>query len=137
MGNKVETFFESIGSWLKSHFSKAPALEVQISSAANYVVPFVEELDTLVAPEIAPVVNPILDRIKTGLAALATTIKGATTQAGTANVKSILASLQSNATSLEAAFQVKDQATQAKITGTIQLLNGEFSAIQSQLALGQ
>lgn len=136
MGNKVETFFENIGSWLKSKFKKLPALEVQISSAANYVVPFVEQLDTLVEPELAPIVNPILDRIKTGLAALATTIKDAS-PAGTANVKSILASLESNATSLEAAFQVKDQATQAKITGTIQLLNGEFAAIQSQLALGQ
>lgn len=134
MSNKVETFFESIGGWLKSKFSKAPALEVQISSAANYVVPFVEELDTLVAPEIAPIVNPILDKIKTGLAALATTIKQAT-PAGQANVKSILASLQSNATALEAAFQVKDTNTQAKISGTIQLLNGEFAAIQSQLAL--
>lgn len=134
MANKVETFFEKIGAWLKSHFTKTPALEVQVSSAVNYVVPFVEELDTLVAPEIAPVVNPILDKIKTGLAAVATTITD-TTAAGKANVQSILASLQTNAAALESAFQVKDQATQAKVTGTIQLLNGEFSAIQAQLAL--
>ena len=134
MANKVESFFEKIGSWLKSHFSKLPAWEVQVSSAVNYLVPVVEELATLVVPELAPVLNPILDKIKTGLAALATTITDAS-PAAQANVKSILASLQTNATALEAAFNVSDPTMQAKITGTIQLLNGEFGAISSQIAL--
>lgn len=133
MANKVETFFESIGSWIKSHFSKLPAASVQIASAANYLVPFIESLDVLVVPEVAPIVNPILDKIKVGLAALATTASDATA-GGQANVKSILASLTSNATALEAAFQVKDPATAAKITAVVQLINGEAGAIQSQLA---
>jgi len=129
---KALTFFESIGSWLESHFSKAPALEVQISSAVNYVVPFVEELDGLVNPEAATAVNPILDRIKTGLAALATTIKDSS-PAGVANVKSIAASITANASSLEAAFQVKDPATATKISSIVTLINGEVGAIRAQV----
>ncbi len=131
---KILTFFESIGSWLKSHFKNLPSEVVQVSSAANYVVPFIEELDTMVDPELAPVINPILDKIKTGLAALVTTINTAKTPSGTANLKSILASLVSNAASLESAFQVKDAATQQKATGLITLISGEFNAIQTQFA---
>ena len=130
--NKVVTFFESIGTWLKAHFKNMPSEEVQVSSAVNYVAPFVEELDTLVAPEIAPLINPIIDKIKTGLAALAVTIKAAATPAGTTNIQSIVASLAANAQLLEAAFQVKDPATQTKVTGIITLISGEFTAIQAQ-----
>ena len=131
---KLITFFESIGSWLKAHFKNLPAEEVQVSSAVNYVAPFVEELDTLVDPTLAPIINPIIDKIKTGLAALATTINAAKTPAGTANIQSVLASLVSNASALESAFQVKDAATQQKATGLITLISGEFNAIQAQLA---
>jgi len=132
MANKVETFFEKIGAWLKAKFKKLPSEEVQISSAVNYVAPFVEELDDLADPELAPVVNPIIDKIKVGLAALATTITDSSV-AGKTNVVSIANSLASNAQALESAFQVKDTATQQKATGIIQLISGEISAIQSQL----
>jgi hypothetical protein len=131
---KILTFFESISSWLKAHFKNLPSEEVQISSAVNYIVPFVEELDDLVDPTLAPIINPIIDKIKTGLAALATTITAAKTPAGTANTQSVLASLVSNATALESAFQVKDAATQTKVTSIVNLISGEFNAIQSQLA---
>lgn len=131
---KLITFFESIGSWLKSKFKNLPSVEVQVSSTVNYIAPFIEELDTFVDPTLAPIINPIIDKIKTGLAALATTINAAKTPAGTTNLTSILASLVSNASALEAAFQVKDAATQTKATGIITLISGEFNAIQAQLA---
>lgn len=134
MSNKVETFFEKVGAWIKARFSKAPAIAVQIASAANYLVPFIESLDALVLPEIAPVVNPILDKIKVGLGALATASTDATA-GGQANVKSILGSLTANASALEAAFQVKDPATAEKITAVVQLINGEAGAISAQLGL--
>jgi hypothetical protein len=129
---KIVTFFESIGSWLKAHFKTVPALEVTVSSAVNYLVPFVEELDTLATPEIAPVVNPILDKIKTGLAALAVTITDSS-PSGVANVKSVLASIITNASSLEAAFQIKDPATATKLTSIVTLITGEVGAIRAQL----
>ena len=126
-------FFESLESWLKSHFSKMPAIAVKVSSVVNYVVPFIEELDVLVDPAVAPLVNPILDKLKVGLGALATTISDAS-PSGTANVKSILASLSSNSAALLSAFQVKDPATKDRATAVINLINGEVSAIQTQLA---
>lgn len=122
------SFFTRLKNWLKEHLTHVPAAEVQVSSAVNYIVPFVEELDTLLDPAAALVVNPILDKVKTGLAALALTIKDAS-PAGTANVQSILASLATNATALETAFQVKDASTQARATSILTLISGEVSAI--------
>lgn len=134
MSNKIVTFFETVDGWLKTHFKQLPAQEVQVSSAVNYIVPFVEELDTLADPELAIIVNPILDRIKVGLAALATTIKASKTPTGSANVQSIVSSLAANATALETAFQVKDPASQQKVTSTLQLISGEIQAISAQFA---
>lgn len=134
--NKVVTFFEALGSKIKSIFKKAPAIEVQISSVVNYLAPFVEQLDALVLGEgAAALVNPIIDKIKTGLAALAVTITDSSAE-GQANVASILNSVKANAGSLEAAAQIKDPATQQKLTAIVNLITGEASAIQSQLALG-
>lgn len=132
MANEVVTFFERLGSKLKSLFKKLPAAEVQISSTVNYIAPFLEELDTLADPELAPVVNPVIDKIKVGLAALATTITDSSAS-GKANVVSIAASLSTNATALESAFQVKNPATQEKVTGIIKLVSGEIAAVQAQI----
>lgn len=130
---KFETYFEKLGAEIEKLFKKAPAIEVQISSDVNYVAPFVEELDTLADPELAPIVNPIIESIKVGLAALAVTIKDSSPQ-GQTNVASIMNSLATNATALESAFKVKDPNTQQKITGILQLISGEVSAIQTALA---
>lgn len=135
MANKVETFFEQLVAKVKSTFKKSPAIAVLISSVVNYLAPFVEELDTLVLPEVAPILNPIIDKIKTGLAALSLTITDSSA-AGKANVVSILNSINSNVASLESAAQIKDPATQQKLASIVQLITGEATAIQSQLALG-
>jgi hypothetical protein len=128
------TFFHKLKAWLEAAFKKAPAMEIVISSAINYCVPFVEQLDVYVAPEVAPIVNPILDKIKTGLAALAITIKGATTSVGTTNATVILSSISSNLNVLLPAMQIKDANTAAEAAGVVKLLQGEFAAIQAQLA---
>lgn len=131
--NEVVTFFEKLGAKVKAIFKKAPSIEVQISSAVNYLAPFIEELDILVLGPEAVLVNPIIDRIKTGLAALAVTITDSSV-AGKANVTSILNSINSNAASLEAAAQIKDPATQQKLSGIVNLITGEAGAIQAKLA---
>lgn len=132
MANAVETFFEKLGSKIKSIFKKLPAAEVQISSGVNYIAPFLEELDDYADPQYAPVVNPIIDKIKVGLAALATTITDSSSS-GKANVVSIANSLASNATALETAFQVKDPAKKDKATSIIKLVAGEISAIAASV----
>ena len=129
----VLTYFEELGGWLKSHFKKMPSYEVQLSSAVNYLAPFVEELDSLADPQVAVLVNPIIERIKTGLAALAVTIKQSG-PSGHVSVNAILTSIAGNATALESTFAVKDQATQQRITAILQLLQGELAAMQAQFA---
>jgi hypothetical protein len=128
------TFFHKLKAWLETAFKKAPAMEVMISSACNYCVPFVEQLDVFVIPEVAPVVNPILDKIKTGLAALAVTISGATTAAGTTNAKAILTSISTNLGTLLPAMQINDPNTQKEAESVVSLLQGEFAAMQAQFA---
>lgn len=122
----METFFKKLGSAIASMWKKAPAEAVAASSAINFVIPFVEELDTLVAPELAPILNPILDKVKTGLSALSVTIKGV---GPVANVTTIAQSITSNLSALESAAQVKDPATAAKINSVAKLINGEVQAV--------
>jgi hypothetical protein len=133
MSNSVITFFEKIGSKLKSLFKKLPSLEIQISSTINYCAPFIEELDTLVDPEFAPIVNPIIEKIKTGLAALSVTIQEATSSSGKTNVKLIVSSLNDNLSSLESAAQIKNPENAAKLTQIVKLVTGELSAISTSI----
>lgn len=133
MSNPVITFFEKIGSKLLSMFKKAPSFEVQVSSAINYCAPFVEELDILVDPQLAIVVNPIIDKVKTGLAALAVTIQQSNTSTGQINLKSIFSSLKNNLSSLESAAQIKNPENAAKFSQIINLVLAEISAISNSV----
>lgn len=124
------SFFTKLKNAIESMWKKAPAAEVALSSGVNFIVPFVEELDTLATPELAPVINPILDKVKTGLSALAVTIKGV---GPVVNIQTISASITYNLTALESAVQVKDAATATKISSIATLINGEISAIVAAL----
>jgi hypothetical protein len=122
----METFFGKLKSAIESMWKKAPAVEVAAASTINYIVPFVEELDTMVTPELAPVINPILDKVKTGFSALAVTIKGV---GPAANVQTITASIKANLTALVSAAQVKDTALASKIGNVTNLIAAEVDAI--------
>lgn len=124
-------FFKKLVSAIESMWKKAPAAEVALSSGVNFIVPFIEEIDELATPELAPIINPILDKVKTGLSALAVTIKGV---GPVVNVQSISSSIVSNLTALESAVQIKDSATATKINSIANLINGELSAIIAALS---
>jgi hypothetical protein len=120
------SFFSKLVSGIKSMWKKAPAVEVAAASAVNFIVPFVESLDEIITPEFAPVLNPILDKIKVGLTALKVTIQ----QAGASpNLTSIVSSVNSNLTTLINAAQIKDAALAAKIQAVATLVTGELTAI--------
>lgn len=127
----METFFSKLWSGIKSMWKKAPAAEVAAASAINYVVPFIESLDEIILPEFAPILNPILDKIKVGLTALKVTIQGA---GPTATVASIMGSINTNLTTLVSAAQIKDAALAQKIQAVATLVMGELSAISSTSA---
>lgn len=120
------SFFSKLKAEIELLWKKAPAVEVAAASAINYVVPFVESLDEVITPELAPILNPILDKVKVGLTALKVTIQGA----GTApTISSIVGSINTNLTALISAAQIKDTAVSAKIQAVATLVTGELSAI--------
>jgi hypothetical protein len=125
------TFFKKLWSEIETMWKKAPAAEVAAASAVNYVVPFVESLDELIVPEFAPVLNPILDKVKVGLTALKVTIQAA---GPNPNLSSIIASINANLTALVAAAQIKDTALGQKIQAVATLVTGELSAVASSTA---
>ena len=125
------SFCSKLKTAIESMWKKAPKAEVALSAAVNFTVPFVEELDLLVVPELAPILNPILDKIKTGLSALAVTIKGV---GPAANVTSISSSITAHLGELEQAAQVKNPATATKINSIAALINGEVSAVVASYA---
>ena len=121
------SFFSKLWSEIESMWKKAPAAEVAISSAVNYVVPFVESIDVLIVPEFAPILNPILDKVKVGLSAIKATINGATAN-GTTSLPLIVGSVNANLQNLIAAAQIKDQALAQKIEAIATLVTGELNA---------
>lgn len=123
------SFFSKLKSAIVSMWKKAPAAEVALASSVNFIVPFVEELDVMATPELAPIINPILDKVKTGLSALAVTIKGVGPKV---NITTIASSINSNLAALESAVQIKNPATATKINGISALITAEISAIVAE-----
>lgn len=121
------SFFKNLIHTIENMWKKAPAAEVAMASAINYIVPFVESLDALIIPEFAPILNPILDKVKVGLSAVKSTIQGATAN-GTTSLPLIVASVNANLTALVSAAQIKDQALAAKIEAVAALVTGELNA---------
>ena len=130
MANEVVTFFSKLKAEIKAMWKKAPAEEVALASGVSFIVPFVEQLDELATPELAPIINPILDKIKTGLSAFSVTIKGV---GPVANIQTIASSITTNLTGLEQAVQIKDPATATKINGIATLISGEIAAVLSAI----
>lgn len=122
------SFFSKLKTAIESMWKKIPAATVAMSSAINYVVPFVESLDEIIVPEFAPVLNPILDKVKVGLTALKVTVQ----DAGPApTIATIVASVNTNLTALVSAAQIKDAALAAKIQAVATLVTGELAAFTS------
>lgn len=124
----MKNFFNTLWSDVKGMWSKAPAVEVAAASALNALVPVVEGIDVLATPELAPIINPILDKVKVGLTALKTTIQGAGPKI---NLSSIIASVTANLSALESAVQVKNPETAQKINAIAAIVNGELQNISA------
>ena len=127
----MSSFFSKLKSAIESMWKKAPAIEVALASAINSLVPVIEGLDVIITPALAPVLNPILDKIKVGLSALKTTIQGA---GSSPNVASIVTSINTNLTALVSAAQVKDPATAAKVQAVAAIVTSAVTEIGANAA---
>ena len=122
----IKSFFQAVKADVIAMWKKAPAEEVVLASAVNAAVPYIEGIDSLLTPELAPILNPILDEVKVGLSALKSTIQGA---GSSASIGSIVASINTNLTGLTAAAQVKDPATAAKIQSIAEIVMAAVTEI--------
>jgi hypothetical protein len=124
-GSEFESIFQKL-------FKKAPAFEAGAISFISVAAPEVEAAFALYDPALAVVAKPIIDKIESALAVTQLTLKNA----GPApTVISLLQSIQANAQQLMQVGQVKDSATQEKITGTLDALvagiQGVIATIQA------
>jgi hypothetical protein len=122
----IKSFFSALKADVIAMWKKAPSEEVALASAVNAAVPYIEEIDVLVVPELAPILNPILDKVKVGLSALKSTIQGAGSKA---SIPSIVASVNANLAALLSAAQVKDPATATKIATIVAIVTAAVSDI--------
>jgi hypothetical protein len=122
----IKSFLSAVKADIVAMWKKAPAEEVALAAAVNAAVPYIEQIDTLVTPEFAPILNPILDKVKVGLSALKSTIQGAGSQA---SIPSIVASVNANLVALIPAAQVKDPATATKISEIVGIVSAAVSEI--------
>ena len=122
------SFFSKLKAEIVSLWKKAPAVELAAASAIDYAVPFIESLDTIILPEYADELNPILDKVKVGLTAVKVTIQDA---GPNANLSTIVGSINTNLTALVSAAQIKDAVLAQKIQAVATLVTGELSAISA------
>lgn len=134
MSNSVVTFFEKVGSWFKSLFKKAPAVEQQISAVVSYVAPIAESILTLVDPPAALIATPIITEVETGLATLKATTSGVSLTGTTLQtVDSVLNSIKTNISGLLDIAEIKNSAKIADITAAVTAITGEVDAILTNL----
>lgn len=136
MANKFVSFFEKIGSALKKLFTNT-TFEQQISSTIKYVAPLVETILTFTVGQPAEqVVAGIISEVQTDLATAYATVQGATVAAGspvTAVIAAAFASVKANLASLLADAEVKNSTKVADITSAVNLIDGEVTALLSNL----
>ena len=108
----------------------APAWVNGANAVLQIGIPFVQEAIDLDDPALAPVVDPVLGRLKIGMATLSLMAK----QGGThPTLLSTVQGLQTNLAQLEAAANIADPATKAKIAANVDLLASELQALEAML----
>jgi hypothetical protein len=127
-----ETFFQKFEAEFKKLIGEAPAVEVKIAAALPVATKLLATVLTLIpatAPEV-PAVTAIVNKIQAGLVTSSVLIQGA---ANDPTVPGILADVTTNLSSIEAAAQITDPATVAKLNSTVAEIAGEVGAIASAL----
>ena len=105
-----------------------PAWVSAVEADAEVAAPMAGELIAVIDPALAPLVAII----EGGFSALAKTLdtyKAAPTATNLQAVQAAFAAVQANVAQLEGAAQIKDAATDAKVTAIVQLLNQAVTEI--------
>jgi hypothetical protein len=136
MTSKIKTFFDEVGKWFKKLFGST-TWEKQVSAAIGYIAPGLELIIGLVAGSAAEAaVQLVITQIQNGLATLATIVSGAVSAPSANSYQAAVAALNSikaNFASLLSLAEIKDSATQEKLTEIVNPLIAEVDAMLENL----
>ena len=124
------SFFGQVKAELKKLFTHVPGWEASAAATLTYVAPMVETAVTLADPAAAPVVNALISKVQSAMAAAAVVIK---TAGPTPTLVTYLNAINSDIAQVEGAAQIKDPATAAKLTALVGTITGEVNAILTEV----
>lgn len=132
VGTKIKTFFEDVGGWLKKFFTNS-TVEQQVLATVRYMAPIVDGLVTVFAGAGAgAAVTAVLSQIQSSLASIASLASGAASAASGVNTQTAilneLSLLKTNLGQIMSLADIKDAATQQKVSGFVDTLVGEVEA---------
>ena len=125
------SFFAKVKAELKKLFTHAPGWEASAAATLTYVAPMVETVVALVDPVVAPVVNGLIAKAQSAMAAAAVVIKDA---GPTPTLITYLNAVRNDIALVESAAGVKDPATAAKLTALVGTITAEIEAILSEVS---
>ena len=124
------SFFKKVELELKKLFVHAPGWEASAAATMTYIAPMVETLVALTDPAAAPVVNGLIAKVQSAMAAATVVIKDA---GPTPTLNTYLNSILANLVQIEDAAQIKDPGTTAKLTALVGTITGEVQAIVTEV----
>jgi hypothetical protein len=124
------TFFAKFKAFWKKFFGEEAQWNKAALETITIAAPLVDGALGLIDPAIEPEVANVLDKVKTDLTTAATLISK-----GEANptLAGLLDDIKSNLGSIETAVQIKDPATQAKVTAITNTVIAEVEAVAAEL----
>lgn len=128
----LKSFFQKIGEEFKTLFSKEPSFAQHVQSVVPYAAAVLQTVITFADPAIAPFVGTVIEKVEASLATVTALVQDGTPTAGSpasATVKTALASVNTNLSSLLALAEVKNSANAAKITAAVTEVTTEIDAL--------
>lgn len=125
-------FASLLGATLLALACTVPAWVNIVESDAEIAVPIAGSLIDVIDPALAPLVT-IIEAGFTALVNTLKTFKASPTATNLAAVQAAFAAVDANVAQLESAAQIKNQATDAKVTAVVQLLAQAVAEIAAQI----
>lgn len=123
-------FFRKVEAELKKLFTRVPGWEASASATLTYVAPLVEAILLLANPEAAPAVVALVSKVQSAMAAAAVVVKDA---GPVPTLTTYLQAVNHDLAQIEAAAQIKDPATAAKLTAMVSTITSEVNAILAEV----
>ncbi len=125
------SFFAKVKAELKKLFTHAPGWEASAAATLTYVAPMVETVVALVDPAVLPMVNALIAKVQSAMAAAAVVIKNAGPRP---TLITYLTAVKGDLAQVENVAGVKDPAAAAKLTAVVGMITGEIEAILAEVS---